>query len=562
MEMIRTLIIALFFAAITVGTYYYLNNPNVSWDFLASGEKAPEVPGVMIEETEQRDVSRGAKFPTAVENVPPHAEAFASHRTQTAAGSAAEAPMFWDVPEPASSEQRMPQQDMLAGMEPIPLLDPNAILAAQQSASAHSAPGMPPSAAPAGHASGEFPELSMDIFGAPQHPEMSSQHPGMVEPSGGMTEQQVRAFLATAAGEMQKGNFHEVLVKLSPFYGDPRFSPQESKMLTNLLTEAATWVIFRKDQHILEPPYTVRPEDTLESIASAYNIPAEFIARINGVPAGVPLQPGTTLKVLRGPFSAKVYLDRYEMLLTIGGLYAVRFWIGVGEDLVQPDGHYVWGGKEAADYRGADQAYFFARDPNNPLGAIQYKFVSAGGAGSAAAGGMPVPGVVSPAAISIHASPEPSAVGRRVARGNIILSKTDLESLDVLLGLGSSIALCHVNPHAAGQNMQMAGGAAEGEVFSSSAPSPNRATPEGIMSPINTSMGNSVSMPGYSATDEMPSAGGVPQPQPGAAGVQPNYVQPGVQPGAAPNYVMPAGGSPYDTPAGGEFQLPTSLGAF
>lgn len=512
MEMVRTFIIALFFAAITVGTYYFLNNPDVSWDFLASKEEKKDVPAVMIEETPGPEVSHtdrmnfqlGVSSPDAGMPIPPMEatpamEPVPDFMAQTMPPPTVEPaapPSFWDEvgltpPNEAAASAPAVQTVPIPQMEPSPIFTPEA-----------------PAAVPA-------------YVSAPPPPLHSPQAPQM-------TEQEVRAFLAQAAEALQVGNYKEVLEKLSPCYGDPRLTQQESEMLTEILTKAATWAIFDKNQHILEPPYVVRPGDTLEAIAAAYRIPVEFIARVNGLSTAMPLQAGTQLKVLRGPFHANVFLDRYEMLLTLNGLFAVRFWIGVGNDLTQPEGSYVWGGPEIADYRGVDQTYILARDPGNPLGEMQYRFVNPQGTDT---GGFPQPGVISQSAISIHASPEASAVGRRVARGNIILSRTDLESLGVLLGRESAVSLYHRNPHAA--NMQMA----------SPAQTPSAVSPEGVLSPVHTSMGQSVSMPDYhSPVDEMP---GAPVVHPATAPV--------AHPVAVPGYDMPP------ATGGDEFKLPATM---
>ena len=52
--------------------------------------------------------------------------------------------------------------------------------------------------------------------------------------------------------------------------------------------------------------YGVRPGDTLDSIADRYKVPSLLLARINGISDPQNLSPGKELKVLKGPFIAKV----------------------------------------------------------------------------------------------------------------------------------------------------------------------------------------------------------------------------------------------------------------
>ena len=82
-------------------------------------------------------------------------------------------------------------------------------------------------------------------------------------------------------------------------------------------------------EHRLEPPHQVQPGETLATIAQQYNVPWELLAKINGVATAEAVQPGQVLKVLRGPFTADVRLDRGEIVLLIADRYAGRFPIRV-----------------------------------------------------------------------------------------------------------------------------------------------------------------------------------------------------------------------------------------
>jgi len=141
-----------------------------------------------------------------------------------------------------------------------------------------------------------------------------------------------------AKGEAE---FAAVHLELSRLYGDPILTPEESRQLTELLDQLAGTVIYSR-RHLLEPPYVVKPGDSLQSIAQRYNVPWKLLAKINGVLDPERLQPGSQLKVVRGPFEALVSLERFELTLVLGGRYAGRFPIGIGRDAPSPiEGSYT-----------------------------------------------------------------------------------------------------------------------------------------------------------------------------------------------------------------------------
>ena len=151
------------------------------------------------------------------------------------------------------------------------------------------------------------------------------------------------AMMQDAEKRLAKGEaeFAAVHLELSRLYGDPILTPEESRQLTELLDQLAGTVIYSR-RHLLEPPYVVKPGDSLQSIAQRYNVPWKLLAKINGVLDPERLQPGSQLKVVRGPFEALVSLERFELTLVLGGRYAGRFPIGIGRDAPSPiEGSYT-----------------------------------------------------------------------------------------------------------------------------------------------------------------------------------------------------------------------------
>ncbi|MDR0870258.1 MAG: LysM peptidoglycan-binding domain-containing protein [Planctomycetaceae bacterium] len=130
----------------------------------------------------------------------------------------------------------------------------------------------------------------------------------------------------------ETGKIREAFVQLSKFYNEHgELSSAERSLIQPVLDKLALNVIYSRSSHILEPEYTVREGDTTDSIAEAFDLTAAILMKINGLTGARPLEPGTKLKVLIGPFDAKISVQRQELTLVLGGLYAGRFTAALGE---------------------------------------------------------------------------------------------------------------------------------------------------------------------------------------------------------------------------------------
>ena len=163
----------------------------------------------------------------------------------------------------------------------------------------------------------------------------------------------------------------DALFALTVWYNEPSLSPEQAKRCIDLLDRLAGAVIYSPDPY-LEPPYTVQAGDTLASIAQRYQVPVEFLARVNGIESPGDVQPGETLKVVRGPFRAEVDRQRGELTLFLGRYYAGRFPVRIRPDL--PDGPATYEvaikqpGHEYFDRRTGLRVK--ADDPANPFGRV------------------------------------------------------------------------------------------------------------------------------------------------------------------------------------------------
>ncbi|MDO4584849.1 MAG: LysM peptidoglycan-binding domain-containing protein [Planctomycetia bacterium] len=518
--MLRTFVVALFFAGITVCSYYFLNSYPLPWleemenvaeesGFPASEKETPkiepfsQVPSepIVAESTVSRDI------PPALPSLPPLElpENLGMPENQTAALPAPHetqeknpfemAPAITvaepqhhvgnPLPElPASVDlpvtEEMPTTSTIPNaVSGVPGEVSNPLRSGENDLSPLSGRTVPTTSSPT--TSSELP-ASVDVYAAatPGLPNsISETSPATPAPPSAapVEDRAVHEYLMQASAKIQNGQALEVLRSLSPYYGDPRFNPKELEYLVSILVQAATQVVYSQ-KSFLEPAYTVQNGDTLEGIAQKYQIPVEFIARVNGIQTPYTLTPGQQLKVLRGPFNAIVYLDRYELILTLNGLFAGRFWIGVGGDLLSKDGDF----------------YFRqVLRQNNPQQGFAFEFVKNP---AHAAPGQPLAD-----SLILHPSADAGVMGKNVARGNILLSQTDMSSLLALLGKDSQLILRSQSPHAQAERARATSGMAE---------SPLPAVNNPIASPLEASIGTQASLPGYETPPISENAGGIP----------------------------------------------------
>lgn len=123
--------------------------------------------------------------------------------------------------------------------------------------------------------------------------------------------------------------------------------------------------------------YVIQGGDALAKIAPKYNVPWEFIARINGNLQPDRIRVGARLKVVKGPFHARVYKDEFRMDMYLGdpengGLFVRSFRVGLGKDDATPVGSFV--AKRHSKLKNPEWVNprtgekYLADHPENPLG--------------------------------------------------------------------------------------------------------------------------------------------------------------------------------------------------
>jgi LysM repeat protein len=222
-----------------------------------------------------------------------------------------------------------------------------------------------------------------------------------------------------AQDQIAQGELSDALFTLSLWYDSPDVPDDMRLQLTELLDQLAGHVIY-STEHLLEPPHEVRAGESLETIATQYQVPWQLLANINGIADPSQLAEGTQLKVVRGPFAATISLERQELMLSVGRRYAGRFTIGLGNDPAPLTGDYSVREKE-------EERTFYDREgraiepgaPGNPYGPY---WIGLGGR------------------LAIHGAPADGS-GSADSTGSIVVSPADAADLFAILSKDSPVAI-------------------------------------------------------------------------------------------------------------------------
>ncbi len=165
-----------------------------------------------------------------------------------------------------------------------------------------------------------------------------------------------------------EGKLRDALALLSPYFNHLELTHQEHVDLKDLLDALAGEVIYSR-RHLLESKFIVSAGDTLEGIANKYRVSPEVLANINRMGDSKVVLAGTEMKVLNGPFRGEVSLNKGELTLFLGELYAGRFPVSIGKEPMPAEGNYtIVERRRDQAYVGPDSKYIAASDGRNPYG--------------------------------------------------------------------------------------------------------------------------------------------------------------------------------------------------
>jgi len=170
--------------------------------------------------------------------------------------------------------------------------------------------------------------------------------------------------------------------------------------------------IYPDDEHC--KTYKVKPGDLLSNIGKQYEVPYEIIMDINKIRSPQSLRAGEIIKVIQGPFHARIYRSKFTMDLYLKDTFVRSFAVGLGKTgydtpiglwKVKPGGKMI-----SPTWTDPDTGKTYeAEDPDYPLGS---RWIGLEGIKGDAIGRT---------GFAIHGTKDPSEIGTAESRGCIRL---------------------------------------------------------------------------------------------------------------------------------------------
>ncbi|MHC4192925.1 MAG: L,D-transpeptidase family protein [Planctomycetota bacterium] len=164
--------------------------------------------------------------------------------------------------------------------------------------------------------------------------------------------------------------------------------------------------------------YQVRSGDLLRSIGRARKVPWEILQEINDIGRPENLRAGERIKVINGPFHARIYRSTFTMDLYLQQTFVKSFPVGLGmPGRETPTGSWIVepGGKAIRPvWRDPDTGkVYYPEDPDYPLGSRWIRLKGLEG------------DAVGRTGIAFHGTKDPNLIGTAGSRGCIRLHNGD-----------------------------------------------------------------------------------------------------------------------------------------
>ena len=189
-------------------------------------------------------------------------------------------------------------------------------------------------------------------------------------------------------------------------------------------------VVYPEDK--LCASYKVNPGEMLSTIGKKHNVPYEALMQINNMTKPEALQAGMAIKVINGPFHARVYRSTFTMDLYLQNTYVKSFLVGLGKPGMEtPIGR--WRAKEGGKLiqpiwtDPVTGKTYHPEDPDYPLGS---RWIGLEGLEGAAVGKT---------GFAIHGTKNPEQIGTPGSQGCIRLHNGDAIQVYNLMMPGQSL---------------------------------------------------------------------------------------------------------------------------
>lgn len=176
----------------------------------------------------------------------------------------------------------------------------------------------------------------------------------------------------------------------------------------------------------------VKPGDMLSTIGKRYNVPYEILMEINDIKSPTQLQADDTIKVINGPFHARIHRSSFTLDLYLQETFVRTFPVGVGQPGMEtPTG--LWavkpGGKliKPSWRNPLTGKLYNAEDPDYPLG---LRWIGLEGLEGSAKGRT---------GFAIHGTNDPAEIGAAKSQGCVRMYNDDVVLIYNLLVSGRSL---------------------------------------------------------------------------------------------------------------------------
>ncbi len=226
---------------------------------------------------------------------------------------------------------------------------------------------------------------------------------------------------AIALANSQPPQIIEARDRLNDILSMPMSSQQRTAVKDQLSQLSEKWLFSRTifPQDTFCTSYKVKPGDSLATISAEFKVPYEIIMQINSIARPEALQAGELIKVIKGPFNARIYRSAFTMDLYLQQNMFVRtFKVGLGKAgketptglwIVKSDGKLIsptWTDPDTGKV-------YHAEDPDYPLGS---RWIGLDGIEGEAKGRT---------GFALHGTKDPQQIGAAASRGCVRLHNGD-----------------------------------------------------------------------------------------------------------------------------------------